>query len=182
MASHPARVEELTEFLVFDFDAESTPTLQEDWHEEDLAHAVLSTCSSLRAIVDVCGSSVIQIPHFFVKGCLTSKCPAEAKDAISQFHISKTAAHTIVAQACLGVLLHVDENITKGGLKEFRPAEGVSLNIKDGTRMAILRSGSGFTIQNHSITDTKEPDACHRRGQLPCITRPFVSYMTLSNC
>ena len=42
-ASRPLRVEELAEFLAFDFDGKLTPTLQVGWREEDSAHAVLST-------------------------------------------------------------------------------------------------------------------------------------------
>ena len=118
-ASRPLRVKELAEFLAFDFDTDSTPILREDWREEDPAHAVRSTCSSLLAIVDVDGSSVIQFAHFSVKEYLTSKRLAESKETISQFHISMTLAHTIIAQACLGGLLHIDETITKDGLERF---------------------------------------------------------------
>jgi len=138
-------VEELAEFLAFDFDAESTPTFQEDWREENPAHAVLSTCSSLLAIVDVRGSKVIQFSHFSVKEYLTSKRLVEAEDTISRFHVSMAPAHTIVAQACLGVLLHIDKNVTKEDLKEFPLVkyaakywvdharfEGVLPNIQDG--------------------------------------------------
>jgi ankyrin repeat protein len=140
-------VEELAEFLAFDFDAESTPTFQEDWREDDPAYAVLSTCSSLLAIVDVDDSKVIQFSHYSVKEYLTSKRLAEAKDTISRFHVSMTPAHTIVAQACLGVLLHIDENVTLEDLKKFPLAryaaenwvgharfEGVSPNLQDGMK------------------------------------------------
>jgi hypothetical protein len=44
---------------------------------------------------------------------------AETKDTISRFHVSMTLAHTIVVQACLGVLLHLDENITEDSLEDF---------------------------------------------------------------
>jgi len=118
-ASRPLRVKELAEFLAFDFNTDSTPTLQEDWREEDPAHAVRSTCSSLLAIVDVGGSSVIQFAHFSVKEYLTSDRLAESKETISRFHVSMTQAHTIVAQACLGVLLHMDESITEDDLERF---------------------------------------------------------------
>jgi hypothetical protein len=118
-ASRPLHAEELAEFLAFDFDSESTPTLQEDWREEDPAHAVRSTCSSLLAIVDVDDSQVIQFSHFSVKEYLTSKRLLEAKDTISQFHVSMTQAHTIVGQACLGVLLHLHESIAWAELKHF---------------------------------------------------------------
>ena len=118
-ASRPLRVEELAEFLAFDFDTDSTPTLREDWREEDPAHAVRSTCSSLLILVDVDGSSVIQFAHFSVKEYLTSKRLAESKETISRFYVSMTMAHTIIAQACLGALLHLDERITKDDLKRF---------------------------------------------------------------
>ena len=118
-ASRPLHVAELAEFLAFDFDTDSTPTLQEDWREQDPAHAVRSTCSSLLAIVDVDGSSVIQFAHFSVKEYLTSNRLEESKETLSRFHISMTPAHTIVAQACLSVLLHMDESITEDDLERF---------------------------------------------------------------
>jgi hypothetical protein len=42
-ASRPLLVEELAEFLAFDFSSGSTPTLLDDWRSEDPAHAILST-------------------------------------------------------------------------------------------------------------------------------------------
>jgi len=123
VASRPLYVEELAEFLAFDFEEGSTPEFLEEWRPDDPAHAVLSTCSSLLAIVDVDGYSVIQFAHFSVKEYLTSARLAETKDTISRFHVSMTPAHTVVAQACLGVLLHLDENITEDGLEDFPLAQ-----------------------------------------------------------
>ena len=54
-ASHPLHVE----FLAFDFEAGSTPTFLADWRPKDAENAVVSTCSSLLAVVDVDGSPVI---------------------------------------------------------------------------------------------------------------------------
>ena len=71
-ASHPLRVEELAEFLAFDFNSESTPILREDWHEEDPENAVRSTCSSLLAIVNMDGTAVIQFARFSGKEYLMS--------------------------------------------------------------------------------------------------------------
>jgi len=146
-ASRPLRVKELAEFLAFDFDTHSIPTLREDWREEDPAHAVRSTCSSLLAIVDVDGSSVIQFSHFSVKEYLTSERLAKSKGIISRFNVSMTLAHTIIARACLGVLLQIDEDVIKDDLERFPLAEyagehwagharfeGVSSNIQDGMR------------------------------------------------
>src|SRR5947208_5915104 len=66
-ASRPLRVEELAEFLAFDFSTEPIPTFVADWRSEDPVHAVLSTCPSLLSVVDGTGSSVIQFTHFSVK-------------------------------------------------------------------------------------------------------------------
>jgi len=146
-ASRPLHVEELGEFLAFDFIEASTPEYLEDWRPEDPAYAVLSTCSSLLAVVNVNDSRVIQFTHFSVKEYLTSTRLSKAKDTVSRFHISMTSAHTVVAQACLGVLLHLDENVTKDSLENFPLAEyaaehwagharfeGVSPNIQDGMK------------------------------------------------
>ena len=119
VASRPLRVEELAEFLAFDFEEGPTPTFLAEWRPEDPTHAVLSTCSSLLAIVNVDGYPVIQFAHFSVKEYLTSERLAEANDTLSRFQVSMTPAHTIVAQACLGVLLHLDKNVTKDSLKEL---------------------------------------------------------------
>ena len=146
-ASRPLRVEELTEFLAFDFEAESTPEYLEDWRPEDPGHAVLSTCSSLLTVVGMDDSRVIQFAHFSVKEYLVSARIGEAKKTVSRFQVSMTSAHTIVAQACLGTLLHLDESITKTGLEKYPLAEyaaehwighsqfeEVSANIQDGIK------------------------------------------------
>src|SRR5229473_3881321 len=110
-ASRPLRVEELAEFLAFDFKAGPIPKFREDWRLEDPLDAVLSTCSTLLALVDVDGSSAIQFSHFSVKEFLTSSRFAEKCDTISRrYHVSMTPAHTLVSQACLGILLHLDRN------------------------------------------------------------------------
>jgi ankyrin repeat protein len=122
--SRPLRAEELAEFLAFDFEAGSTPKFMADWRSEDPQNAVLSICSTLLVVVKPhLGSPVIQFAHFSVKEYLTSTRLAEAKDTISRFYVSMTPAHAIVAQACLGVLLHLDENITEDSLKDFPLAE-----------------------------------------------------------
>ena len=157
-SSRPLRVEELAEFLALDFNTDSTPTLREDWREEDPAHAVRSTCSSLLTLVDVDGSSVIQFAHFSVQEYLTSKRLVESKDTISRFHVSMSLAHTIIAQACLGVLLHIHERTTNDDLERFPLAkyaaqywvgharfQGVLSNIQDGMKRL-------FDPNNHHLS------------------------------
>ena len=123
MAARPLYVEELAGILAFDFDVESTPKFRPERRSEDPVHTVLSTCSSLLAVVDVDGRRVVQFAHFSAKEYLTSARLAETKGNISRFQVSMTPAHTIIAQACLGILLHLDENITEDELKDFPLAE-----------------------------------------------------------
>jgi ankyrin repeat protein len=147
-ASRPLLVNELADILAFDFEAGPTPTFLASWRPEDPEHSVLSVCSSLLAVVKPRrGSPVVQFAHFSVKEYLTSARLAKAKDAISRFQVSMTAAHTIVARACLGVLLHLDENITRRRLEKFPLAkyaaehwvgharfESVSSSVQDGMK------------------------------------------------
>ena len=80
VASRPLRVEEFAELLAFDFRASNTggdPKL-ENWKWDDHEEAVLSTYSSLIAIVPSGDSRVIQFSHFSVKEYLTS--PRLARD------------------------------------------------------------------------------------------------------
>ena len=150
-ASRPFRIEELAEFLAFDFNARPIPKFREDWRLADPLEAVLSTCSTLFVLVHADRSSVIQFSHFSVKEFLTSTRFSEKRDTIScRYHISMTSAHTLAAQACLGILLHLDENITTNSLKTFPLAgyaaehwidharfEGVSENVKEGMKQLL---------------------------------------------
>ena len=120
VVSRPLRVEELAECLAFDFNAGPIPKYREDWRLEDPVEAVLSTCSTLLTVLNVDGSQVIQFSHFSVKEFLTSSRFNEKGDTISRhYHISMTPAHTLVAQACLGILLYLDGNITRDDLDKF---------------------------------------------------------------
>ncbi|KAF8267173.1 ankyrin repeat-containing domain protein [Lactarius quietus] len=115
IASRPLRVEELAELLAFDFQASSSggiPKLREDWRWDDQEAAVLSTCSSLIAIVPGGEDSrVVQFSHFSVKEYLTSPRLAKSLDRdVSRFHIALEAAHTMMAQSCLATLLQLDEH------------------------------------------------------------------------
>ena len=60
VAYHPFRVEELAEFLAFNFEAGPIPKYCEGWRFEDPAQAVLSTCSTLLTLVNVNETPVIQ--------------------------------------------------------------------------------------------------------------------------
>jgi hypothetical protein len=120
VVSRPLRVEELADLLAFDFKVGQIPEYHEDWRLEDPVEAVLSTCSTLLTLVNVDGSPVIQFSHFSVKEFLTSARFAEKRNDISdRYHVSMTPAHTLVAQASLGILLYLDQNVSRDSLTEF---------------------------------------------------------------
>jgi hypothetical protein len=65
-AVRPLRIAELAEVLTIDFEAPSSgeiSKLKTDWRWEDQEQAVLSTCSSLIAVVDEDGFQVVQFSH-----------------------------------------------------------------------------------------------------------------------
>ena len=122
VAARPLRVEELPALLAFDFQTTSErgiPTLREDWRWNDQEQAVLSTCSGLIAIVHNGYSRVVQFSHFSVKEYLTSPRLAQSRGDVSRFYVDLNAAHTILAQACLGTLLRLDQKAGNSGSEWF---------------------------------------------------------------
>ncbi len=145
VAVRPLRLEELAEVLAFDFKTEGMPKLNPGWRWEDQEEAVVSACSSLVTIVKDGDARVVQFSHFSVKEFLTADRLAEPIRDVSRYHIRLGAAHTILAQACLGVLLRLDDSADRDSIKNFPLAlyaaqywptharvEDVSSRIKDG--------------------------------------------------
>ena len=134
VASRPLRVDELAELLAFDFKAGPIPKFRDGWRLDDPVDAVLSTCPSLLVIIDVGDSQIVQFSHFSVKEFLTSTRLAKAKDEISRHHISMTPAHILIAQACLGILLHPDKDLTEASVRKFALAPYAALHWVDHAR------------------------------------------------
>ncbi|KAF8492083.1 hypothetical protein F5888DRAFT_1860114 [Russula emetica] len=112
VAIRPLRVAELAEVLAVDFDdSEGVPRLNADWRWEDQEQALLIARSSLIAIVEDGYSRVVQFSHFSVKEFLTSSRLSTAIGEVSAYRIDLENAHTILAQACLGVLLQTHDEI-----------------------------------------------------------------------
>jgi ankyrin repeat protein len=118
-AVRPLRVEELAEVLAVDFDVEGIPKLNLGWRWQDQEEAVMSACSSLVTIVKDGDSRIVQFSHFSVKEFLTANRLAEPFKDVSRYHIRLGAAHTILAQACLGVLLRLDDHVDRDTIKDF---------------------------------------------------------------
>ena len=126
VAIRPLRVEELAEVLAVDFeDAEVMPKLNASWRWEDQEQALLSSCSSLISIIDDDeddhGSRAVQFSHFSVKEFLTSPRLATPNRDVSYYHINPERAHTIMAQACLCILLQSDDRFEHTGAGNKSP-------------------------------------------------------------
>ncbi len=133
IAVRPLHVKELAEVLAVDFGTTGgVPKLNEDLRWEDQEHAVLSACSSLIAVVMDDGSRVVQFSHFSVKEFLTSdRLATSTIDASHYHHILLEPSHTIMAQACLSVLLRLDSHINKASLENFPLALYASRHFGD---------------------------------------------------
>ena len=159
VASRPLRVEELAEILPFDFKPGAIPKFHKDWRLKKSVEAVLSACSTLLSVVNVKtsreSSNVVQFAHFTVKEFLMSTRFAEKHDNISRrYHISMSPVHTLVAQACLGVLLHLDKTITSRSLAEFPLAEYAAQNW---FKHAHFEGMSQYAVEVKQLFDQLKP-------------------------
>ena len=170
VAIRPLHLEELAEVLALDFDEApgGIPKLNTDWRREDQEQAVLSTCSSLITVVHDGGSRIVQFSHFSVKEFLTSDRLAAAIGDVSLHHILLEPAHTILAQACLGVLLRLDDStretsVQRSPLAEYAARhwidhalfESVSSRVNDGMENLFDPDKPHFSrwIQIHDMDD-----------------------------
>ena len=108
--------------LAVDFDdAEGIPKLKPGWRWEDQEQALLTSCSSLIVIVGTGFFRVVQFSHFSVKEFLTSARLTTSSQDVSRYHIDFGPAHTILAQACLSILLRPDHVVEDSGVEELSP-------------------------------------------------------------
>ena len=119
VAVRPLCVEELAEILAIRFGPGQLPEYHVDWRSEDPQEDILHACSTLITVVDVKGSQIVQFSHFSVKEFLTSDRLAIAAENLSRYYILRKSAHTILAQASLSVLLHLDDQVDKITMKNF---------------------------------------------------------------
>jgi hypothetical protein len=118
-ACRPLRVAELAEIFAIEFGVDDTPNLVAGWRPDDPEEAVLSTCSTLIAIViDDFGSNIVQFSHFSVKEFLTSdRLQTSDVGNICQYYIPLGPAHEILARACVTALVQLDNQSDQGRLR-----------------------------------------------------------------
>jgi len=160
----PLHIEELAEIFAVLPNAESTPGFNVSWRPEDPEAFILSACSTLVTIVNTRDGRIVQFSHFSVKEYLASKRIATSAP-VSHFQVLPKPAHTLLARACLGVLLQLGCSTDKTNIEDFPLAqyaakhwvdhacfEDVSSRIRDGMNRLFDKAshtwppGSGFTI------------------------------------
>ena len=165
VAIRPLGVEELAEVLAVDFNAANQggiPQLNPNWRWADHHHAVLSTCSSLIMIVDDGESQVVQFSHFSVKEYLTSDRLANASRNVSCYHTLPEFAHTILAQACLGVLLRLDDHVNKANAGDIPLANYAAEHWVDHAQFKDVPSRVQDAVEVFLDADKPHHAACLR--------------------
>jgi len=173
VAIRPLRKEELAEVLAIDFNDEGgIPKLNPRWRWEDQEHALLSSCSSLITIVNADGSGLVQFSHSSVKEFLTSSRLATwSGDSISRYHIVLEPAHTVLAQACVSVLLQLDDRV-KANIGNRSPLAPYA------ARYWVLHAQSGHMSRIKGTEYLLDEDRPHFRSWLRLYnidTRPDAS-------
>jgi len=88
---------------------------------------VLSACSSLIAIIDDDSSKIVQFSHFSVEEYLTSdRLQTSDIGYLCDYYIPLEPAHTLLARACMAVLLQLDEKVDRERVATLPLAEYAS--------------------------------------------------------
>jgi len=136
VARCPLRVEELAELLAFNFKGGPFQLFRSGWRQEDLVNAVQTTFSSLLAIGKDGDTTIIQFSHFSVQEFFENANLANASSDVSYYHVPMAPTHTLVAQACLDVLLRLDKNVvTRDSLRRCPLAEYAAEHWLDHARI-----------------------------------------------
>jgi len=157
VAVRPLSVVELAEVLAIDFSAEGeTPMVDLKLRWEDKEQAVLSACSTLIALVDDWGSRRVQFSHFSVKEFLTSdRLVASTMNGLRYYHIRLRPAHTIMAQACPGVLLRLHNNMHRQTIESYHLAKYAGKHFGDHVEFEDVLS------HTDGVDDLLNPDKPH---------------------
>jgi len=146
MSIRPLRVEELAEIFAVLPNASSTPDFNVSWRPEDPEAFILSACSTLVTIVNTNTwhgtETIVQFSHFSVEEYLTSDRIANSAP-VSYFQVLPKPAHTLLARACLGVLLQLDYSIDKTKIKNFPLAQYAAKHWVDHAHFEDVSSDIG---------------------------------------
>ena len=140
-AIRPLRVEELAEIFAIEFGSNEVANLVDGWRPENAEEAVLSACSSLIAIIDDEGSKIVQFSHFSVKEYMTSdRLQRSDNGHLCDYYIPLEPAHTVLARACMAVLLQLDEKVDRKRVATFPLGAYASKHWLDHTKFENVQS------------------------------------------
>jgi ankyrin repeat protein len=172
VAVRPLAVEELAEVLAINFDAGGViPKLNENLRWADQEQAVLSACSSLVAIVEDGNSRRVQFSHFSVKEFLTSdRLATSVVDVLRGHHIRLEPAHTIMAKACLSVLLRLDHYMDNETILSYPLAKYAGKCFVNHAEF-----GDVLSHINDGLDDLLDPDKPHFNTWLLMVKGDWVN-------
>ena len=140
-ATRPLRVEELAEIFAVEFDPNDVANLRENWRPENPEEAIFSACSSLITIINVRGSKTVHFSHFSVKEYMTSdRLQTSNIGDLHDYYITLELAHTVLARACIAVLLQMDETVDRERVATFPLAKYASEHWLDHARFEDVES------------------------------------------
>ena len=175
VAIRPLLVEELAEVLAVDFDdAEGMAKLHPNWRWEDQEQALLSSCSSIIAIVESDESRIVQFSHFSVKEFLTSTRLATSSGSFSYYHIALEPAHIILAQACMSVLLRSDNCVEQSDVGKSSPLAGYAAKHW----VAHVQFGSVSSRLRKAMETLSDPDKPYFKAWLQLHDMDIDSYQS----
>jgi hypothetical protein len=145
-------------------------TIHEEFRWPDQEPAVLSTCSSLIAIVEHRNSRRVEFSHSSVKEFLTSDRLATSElNALHYHHIQLELAHAIMAQACQGVLFRLDDSMDKKTIRS-NPL------VRDAVESFLNQSRRSHSVLNTSATARRmKKDAEDKKVRLYLIPAGWYS-------
>ena len=159
-AIRPLRVEELAEIFAIEFDPNERTNLVKGWRPENPEEAVLAACSSLIAIIHDEGSKVVQFSHFSVKEYLTSdRLQTSDIGHVCDYYIPLEKAHTVLARACVAIMLQLDEKADRERVATFPLAKYASEHWLDHAKFENVQS----QIQD-ALKDLFNPKRPHLRA------------------
>ena len=118
VSKRPLRVEELAELFAVQPNVETIPTFDASLRPTNPEEFVLLACSTLVTVVNVAGKKIVQFSHFSVREYLTSPRLAISKH-VSRFHIPLRPAHSLLATACLSILLQLNDQVDMENIRNF---------------------------------------------------------------
>ena len=155
-AIRPLRVEELAEIFAIEFGQNEVMNLVEGWRPENAEEAVVSACSSLIAIIDHQGSKIVQFSHFSVKEYMTSdRLQTSDIGHVCDYYIPLEPAHTLLARACMAVLLQLDEKVDRERVATFPLAKYASKHWLDHAKFENVQSQIQAALEH--LFDPKRP-------------------------